>query len=91
MTSQDIEERLLGLCQAADRYRLPGHRRTAETCMADFGEIRDQARKLYRDLTGSWPRHAGDGEAPPARRPQLPIPSALHRDQERRRDRALRA
>lgn len=91
MTSQDIEKRLLGLCQLADRYRLPGHRRTAETCMAEFGEIRDQARRLYRDMTGSWPRHAGDGAPPPTRRQKLPIPSAMIRDQERRRDRALRA
>ncbi|MCJ2104711.1 hypothetical protein MKK70_04830 [Methylobacterium sp. E-041] len=91
MTSQDIEKRLLGLCQATDRYRLPDHRRTAETCLAEFGEIRDQARRLYRNITGSWPRHAGDGGAAPARRPKLPIPSAIHRDQERRRASAQRA
>lgn len=91
MTSHDIEERLLGLCLLADRYRQPGHRRTAETCMADFGEIRDQVRTLYRDLTGSWPRHAGDGEAAPVRRPKLPVPSAILRDRERRRASAQRA
>ncbi|TXN67262.1 hypothetical protein [Methylobacterium sp. WL6] len=91
MTSQDIEKRLLGLCQLADRYRQPGPRRTTETCMAEFGEIRDSARRLYRELTGSWPRHDGDGEAPPVRRPKLPIPSAMIRDQARRRANAQRA
>ncbi|WP_375455742.1 hypothetical protein [uncultured Methylobacterium sp.] len=91
MTSQDIERRLHGLCLLADRYRQPGPRRTTETCMIEFEEIRDTARRLYRELTGSWPRHAGDGEAPPARRPTPAAPSAVLRDRERRRASAQRA
>lgn len=91
VTDRDIERRLHGLCLLADRYRQPGPRRTTETCMIEFEAIRDGARRLYRDLTGSWPHHDDGGNGPPVRAAGLPVPSALLRHRERSRNAAKRA
>lgn len=89
MTERDIVERLHGLCLLADRLRAPGHRHTPEDYVADRDEIRDHARRFYRDLTGNWPGH--EVGPPPARRVQLPIPAAVLRHRERTRGAPKRA
>lgn len=83
MTERDIVERLHGLCLLADRLRAPGHRHTPEDYVADRDEIRDHARRFYRDLTGSWPGHEAGGAAGPERRPRPPVPAAVLRHRER--------
>lgn len=82
MTERDIVERLHGLCLLADRLRAPGHRHTPEDYVADRDEIRDHARRFYRDLTGSWPGHEA-GSCGPERRPRPPVPAAVLRHRER--------
>ena len=82
MTERDIVERLHGLCLLADRLRAPSHRHTAEDYVADRDEIRDHVRRLYRDLTGTWPGHEAD-TAGPERRPRPPVPTAVLRHRER--------
>ncbi|MBP2494688.1 outer membrane protein TolC [Methylobacterium sp. PvP062] len=82
MTERDIVERLHGLCLLADRLRAPGHRHTPEDYVADRDEIRDHARRFYRDLTGSWPGHEA-GSSGPERRPHPPVPAAVLRHRER--------
>lgn len=81
MTERDIVERLHGLCLLADRLRAPSHRHTQEDYVADRDEIRDHARRFYRDLTGSWPGH----EPGPARRVRPTDPTAVLRHRERTR------
>ncbi len=81
MTEREIADRLLGVCRLADRLRPPGHRHTAEDYVAERDEIRDQARRLYKDITGSWPSH--DASGGPARRAAPPIPAAVLRHRER--------
>ena len=82
MTERDLAQRLHGLCLLADKLRAPGHRHTAEDYVADRDEIRDQARRLYRDLTGAWPDHEA-GATGPERRPRPPVPAAVLRHRER--------
>ncbi|MCJ2102432.1 hypothetical protein [Methylobacterium sp. E-046] len=84
MTERQLIERLHGLCLLADRLRAPSHRHTPEAYVADRDEIRDHARRLYKDLTGSWPGHEAD-QAGPARHVRPPDPTALLRHRERTR------
>lgn len=50
MTERDIRERVGALLRQADRFRLPGHRHTADLSLEQFDEIRDGLRRLNRDL-----------------------------------------
>lgn len=61
MTDRETAERVRGLLLLADKLRLPGHRRTAEQCMAEQDEIRAGLRRLYRDLTGREMSREGHG------------------------------
>jgi len=79
VTEREIADRLLGVCRLADRLRPPGHRNTAEDYVAERDEIRDQARRLYKDITGTWPSH--DAGGPPHRAaPQVPAAVLRHRE-----------
>ena len=81
MTERDIVERLHGLCLLADRLRAPSHRHNQEDYVADRDELRDHARRFYRDLTGHWPAHEAGSQ--PVRRATLPVPAAVLRHRER--------
>lgn len=50
MDEHVLIERLDGLCDAADRLRLPGHRFTAEQAMVAHDELRAGLRRLRREL-----------------------------------------
>ena len=81
MTEREIADRLHSLCLLADRLRPPGFRHTAEDYAAERDEIRDKARRLYKDVTGSWPEHGSSGG--PERRARPPIPAAVFRHRDR--------
>jgi hypothetical protein len=83
MTEREIADRLLAICSSADRMRPPSHRHSAEDYVAERDEIRDRARRLYKDLTGSWPSNGVSHG--PERRPRPPAPAAVLRHQERLR------
>jgi outer membrane protein TolC len=87
VTERDIVERLHGLCLLADRLRAPSHRHTPEDYVAERDELRDHARRFYRDLTGSWPGHEA-GASGQERRPRPPVPAAVLRHRERVRSAA---
>lgn len=55
MTDRETDERLLALCDLADRLRLPSHRLTAEQVYGAQQELRDGLRRFYRDRTGAFP------------------------------------
>ena len=80
MTEQQLTDRVLELCRSADRLRMPDHRHTAESFLAERDDHRDGVRRLYRDLTGAWP---DQGDAGPPRRAKLPVPAAILRHRER--------
>lgn len=80
MTEQQLAERVLELCRSADRLRMPDHRHTAESFLADRDHHRDGVRRLYRDLTGAWP---DQGDAGPPRRVKPPVPAAVLRHRAR--------
>ncbi len=86
MTDREVAERLAALAGLADKLRMPGHRRTAEECMAAQDEVRSGLRGLYRELTGQDlprdPRPAHDTAS--LRHAGLQVPTALIRDRARR-------
>jgi len=77
VTERDIVERLHGLC-----LRAPSHRHTQEDYVADRDELRDHARRFYKELTGNWPGHEA-GASGPERRPRPAVPTAILRHRER--------
>lgn len=87
LTEREIADRLLTLIGDADKLRMPSHRRTAETCMAEQDEVRSGLRRLYRDLTGEdAPRSfAGRSDAASLRQAGAFVPAALIRHQARLR------
>lgn len=90
LTEREIAERVRALIGDADKLRMPGHRRTAETCMAEQDEVRSGLRRLYRDLTGQdVPREVKSGHrAQSLRQAGGFVPAAVLRDRERRAARA---
>lgn len=86
MTHSDVSERVAALVGLADNLRMPGHRRTAEECMAAQDEVRSGLRELYRQLTGrDLPRSVRSAhDSASLRHTGLQVPAALIRDRARR-------
>lgn len=90
LTERQTAERVRALIGLADQLRVPGHRRTAESCMAAQDEVRAGLRDLYKDLTGeAVPREERGGRREHSLRQAGGFtPAAILRDRERRAARA---
>lgn len=86
MTDREVAERVAALVGLADNLRMPGHRRSAEECMAAQDEIRSGLRMLHRELTGQdLPRATRPAHGTASlRHAGLQVPAALIRDRARR-------